>query len=254
METGRFFAGTSGWHYKHWKNTFYPADLKQKEQFSFYTRYFDTVEINNSFYRLPEASTLTAWHEKSPEGFLFAMKAGRFLTHLKKLDVDQASVHRFLDVFSHLGDKLGPILFQLPPGWQVNVERLRAFFLLLPRGLRYVFEFRNPSWYNEEVYAVLRTHNAAFCIYELAGHLSPEEVTADFVYIRLHGPGAKYQGSYPDETLETWAAKVLLWMEEGKDVYLYFDNDDSGFAPHNALTIKKIVSQKIKLYESIGVP
>ncbi|MCM5529305.1 DUF72 domain-containing protein [Parasegetibacter sp. NRK P23] len=254
METGRFFAGTSGWHYKHWKNTFYPADVKQKEQFTFYTRYFDTVEINNSFCRLPEASTLTAWQEKSPEAFLFAMKAGRFLTHLKKLDVDQASVHRFLDVFSHLGDKLGPVLFQLPPGWQVNVERLRAFFLLLPQGLRYVFEFRNSSWYNEEVYAVLRTHNAGFCIYELAGHLSPEEVTADFVYIRLHGPGAKYQGSYPDETLETWATKVLLWMEEGKDVYLYFDNDDSGFAPQNALTIKKIVSQKIKSYESIGVP
>ena len=233
--------GTSGWSYKHWRGTFYPTDLKEKDWFSFYRQYFDSVELNSSFYHLPPEKTFANWRKAVPDHFLFVVKASRYITHMKKLHDTQESVDYFFKNVGALKEKLGPILFQLPPGWQVNAQRLVEFLAYLPRDHRYVFEFRNPTWYAEEVKKTLEHYNVAFCIYELDRHLSPEWVTADFVYLRLHGPEGKYQGSYTKTTLQQWAQQCVKWQEQGKDVYVYFDNDQHGYAAFNALEIKKEV-------------
>jgi uncharacterized protein YecE (DUF72 family) len=237
MKKGKIHIGTSGWHYKHWKGTFYPAGIADKDQFAFYSGIFSTVEINNSFYRLPEAETFKEWKKSSPENFLFAVKGSRFITHMKKLNVDKETVRNFFARAGKLGKKLGPVLFQLPPRWNLNAERLESFLRLLPVKHRYTFEFRNQSWYQEEVYQILEKYNVAFCIYELERHQSPLKKTADFVYIRLHGPGAKYQGSYTKKNLQKWAGRIKEWSSKGTDVYVYFDNDQEGYAAFNAQTL-----------------
>ncbi|WP_346317965.1 DUF72 domain-containing protein [Chitinophaga sp. YIM B06452] len=241
MKQGKVHIGTSGWVYRHWKGTFYPEDLKQADWFAYFSERFHTVEINNSFYRLPEIKTFNTWRKIAPEGFVYAVKASRFLTHMKKLIVDRRSIDKFFNRALHLEEKLGPVLFQLPPNFSVNAERLETFLQALPEGLCYTFEFRDETWYEKEVYQLLKAHNAAFCIYELQYHSSPLEVTADFIYIRLHGPGKKYQGSYPDATLRKWATFCKKWKKKGKDVYVYFDNDQEGYAAFNALRLAELV-------------
>ena len=158
----------------------------------FYCRQFDTVELNNSFYHLPKKSSLEAWRNSTPEGFCFAAKGSRFLTHMKKLKDAEAGLKRFLDCAEILEHKLGPILFQLPPNWELNVERLGTFLSLLPPEHRYAFEFRNATSDVPQIYDLLRQHNVGYCIFHLAGVQSPLQVTADFAYVRLHGPGGKY--------------------------------------------------------------
>ncbi|HEX8561573.1 MAG TPA: DUF72 domain-containing protein [Flavobacterium sp.] len=232
--------GTSGWHYQHWLGTFYPEGTKSNEQFPYYQQHFDTVEINNSFYRLPSPETFQHWKEIVPDSFTYAVKASRFITHMKKLKDPVETLARFMEHVVYLGDRLGVILFQLPPGWKLNLQRLKEFLEILPNGFRYVFEFRNDTWYTPSVYELLREHNCAFCIYELAGHITPYEITADFVYIRLHGPGGKYQGSYPEEALQQWADDCKKWAEQ-RDVYVYFDNDQEGYAAFNALRLLDLV-------------
>jgi len=232
--------GTSGWSYKHWRNTFYPAEIKAKDHFEYYRRHFDTVEINNTFYRLPAKETFRNWKESVADDFLFVVKASRFITHMKKLRDPAQSIVQFFDNVVQLEEKLGPILFQLPPNLKCNYSLLQHFLQTLPPNFRYVFEFRNEDWYRDEVYELLKTFKCAFCIYELDGHLSPIETTADFVYLRLHGPGAKYQGSYPDETLAYWAEKCRQWSQT-KEVFVYFDNDESGYAAFNALRLKEML-------------
>src|SRR5438270_13006235 len=165
--------GTSGWHYKHWCGPFYAEKLPASKMLQCYVQYFDTVEINNSFYRLPEKSTFESWRESTPKNFIFAVKASRFLTHNKKLKDPENALNNFLPRAEALGEKLGPILFQLPPRWRINLERLAEFLDALPKYHRYTFEFREPSWLVPQVYELLRRHNAAFCIYELAGFHSP---------------------------------------------------------------------------------
>ncbi len=237
--------GTSGWHYDHWIGTFYPEGTKPAGQLAYYLEFFRTVELNNPFYRLPSKETFANWRKKVPDDFLFAVKGNRFITHNKKLKDPKESSSRFFDHVRALKEKLGPILFQLPPRWNVNLERLEAFLDFIPKKHRYVFEFRNPSWYTAEVYALLRKHNCAFCIYELAYHFSPAEVTADFVYVRLHGPGEKYAGSYPDKTLWEWADQAVAWAKDGKDVFIYFDNDQAAYAAFNAITLKEMVEERM---------
>jgi len=241
MKKGQIHIGTSGWHYKHWKGTFYPADIKEADQLAYYVRCFDTVEINNSFYKLPAGKTFSDWRKATPKKFLFAVKASRFITHMKKLKADKASIRKLLQHAGKLEEKMGPVLFQLPPRWKLNVVRLAEFLPKLPAENRYAFEFREPGWYAPEVYDLLRQYNCAFCIYELAHHLSPLEVTADFIYIRLHGPGEKYQGSYPDAVLKKWATRCRAWQKKGKDIYVYFDNDQAGYAAFNARRLKKLL-------------
>jgi uncharacterized protein YecE (DUF72 family) len=243
MKKGKIYIGTSGWHYKHWKGTFYPQDIKDAEQFSYYSRYFKTVEINNSFYRLPTLKTFTDWKKASPARFIFSVKASRYITHMKKLKADPESISNFFTNAAGLGAKLGPILFQLPPGWKVNVERFSGFLPTLPSAHRYTFEFRNQTWYTDEIYALLRKYNCAFCIYELERHLTPLQETADFIYIRLHGPGNKYQGSYTKAALKKWAQRCLDWQQQKKDVFVYFDNDQEGYAAFNALQLEELVKK-----------
>ena len=161
---------------------------------------------------------------------------------MKKLNLDKEGVKKFFTGVKKLNEKLGVILFQLPPKWKVNTDRLKNFIAVLPKKYRYAFEFREHSWYNDDVYAILKSNNCAFCIYELEGHLSPIQVTADFVYVRLHGPGKKYQGSYPTNTLEEWARRSQQWQKQGNDVFFYFDNDQEGYAAFNALEFQKLVS------------
>ena len=233
--------GTSGWHYKHWKGTFYPANLPPERMLRWYTRRFDSVEINNSFYRLPAETVLKAWCRETSPHFCFAVKASRYITHNKKLKDPKETTKKFLKIIDKLESRLGPILFQLPPSWKINIARLEEFLAGLPPAHRYAVEFRNPTWNVPEVYEVLRRYNTAFCIYELAGFMSPLEVTADFVYVRLHGPGNKYQGDYQRSTLQVWAKRIKAWQEQLKHVFVYFDNDQLGFAPKNAWELRQII-------------
>lgn len=240
MRKGKIHIGTSGWHYKHWKGKFYPPDIKDSQQFEAYQRYFNTVELNNSFYMLPAAKTFENWRNATPAKFVFAVKASRFFTHMKKLIVDKESIRKFFTNVNNLEEKLGPVLFQLPPKWRVNTGRLSDFIAALPDGYSYTFEFREHTWYNDDVYMILTENNCAFCIYELERHISPIQVTADFVYIRLHGPGNKYQGSYSDQVLSEWAERCRQWQREGKDIYIYFDNDQEGYAAFNAIRLMEL--------------
>lgn len=232
--------GTSGWHYGHWIGPFYPEGTPKKNLLEYYSTRFDSVEINNSFYRLPEESTFLAWRRTVPEDFLFSVKASRLITHNKKLKDPGATVPPLMERAVALKEKLGPILFQLPPSWKLNLERLREFLSALPGGFKYAFELRNHEWFVPEVYDALKRHNAALCIFDLDYFQSPVEVTADFVYMRLHGPDGSYRGSYPEGTLREWAGRIKKWRRDGKEVYCYFDNDEAGYAAQNALKLKEL--------------
>jgi uncharacterized protein YecE (DUF72 family) len=237
--------GTSGWHYKHWlDDVFYPAGTRPAQMFEFFARHFDTVEINNSFYHLPSAQTFDNWRDSSPPGFLFAVKASRFITHMKKLKDPVRSSEKFFLVAERLGKKLGPILFQLPPRWKVNLERFEEFVQSLPSGHSYVFEFREPTWLVPEVFKLLRQYDAALCIHDFEEMKVPLELTADFTYIRFHGPtSARYFGSYSTPQLKTWAQRIVGWRRELKAVYVYFNNDPGGEAVKNALELKRLVNE-----------
>jgi uncharacterized protein YecE (DUF72 family) len=238
--------GTSGYHYRHWKGNFYPEDLSTAGMLSFYLNYFDTLELNNTFYRLPTVSALEAWRDAVPDNFIFAVKASRFLTHNKKLKDPENALENLLPRVDVLGKKLGPILFQLPPKWRLNLERLHELLAVLPRKYRYAFEFRELSWMHDQVLDTLRQYSAAFCIYEIAGYHSDLHITTDFAYVRLHGPGGKYQGSYSDAALDEWAEWIAERAAQLRAIYFYFDNDQAGYAPQNALTLRRKVAQRLE--------
>ncbi|HEU5413883.1 MAG TPA: DUF72 domain-containing protein [Candidatus Angelobacter sp.] len=234
--------GTSGFHYKHWVGPFYPPKTPASKMLEYYIRHFDTLELNNSFYRLPTIEAFESWRDSTPKNFVFAVKASRFITHNKKLKDPENAIDNLLPRAEHLRGKLGPILFQLPPKWKVNTDRLQGLLEILPREHRYAFEFRELSWMTPEVCRILRRFNAAFCIYELAGYHSPLEITADFSYIRLHGPTTgKYQGSYSHHRLQEWARWIEQQAKLLKAVYVYFDNDQAGYAAQNALALREMV-------------
>ncbi len=235
--------GTSGYHYKHWQGPFYSKKISPDEMLDFYSQHFDTVELNNSFYRLPTEAAFDNWRESTPADFVFAVKASRFLTHQKKLKDPEGALENFLPRAARLSTKLGPILFQLPPKWQVNPGRLESLLEALPRDHRYAFEFRDLTWIRPEINQLLAKSRAAFCIYELAGYHSPLTITSDFAYVRLHGPVLeKYQGSYSTGRLHRWAQQVAEWAKYLAAIYIYFDNDQAGYAARNALTLKRMVS------------
>jgi len=208
MKNGRIYIGTSGWNYPHWRGSFYPQQLPQTQWLRYYGERLQSVEINNTFYQLPERSALEQWKASVPDRFRFAVKASRYITHMKKLKDPEPSTERFFRRIEALEGKLGPILFQLPPRWKQNPGRLERFLEALPGGYTHAFEFRDPSWFDRDIYAALERARAAFCIYHLAGELSPKRITADFVYIRLHGPGDAYQGRYDRQTLYGWAGAI----------------------------------------------
>ena len=235
--------GTSGWHYASWHGPFYPPEIRIKDFLAFYVERFDTAEINNSFYRLPTEKAVQAWRDGTPEGFLFAWKVSRFITHMKRLKDIEESIELVFGRMSALGDKFGPVLFQLPPTFKADAvtrERVARTLSLVPPGHRYAFEFRHPSWYDETAFAILRDHNAALCISDHAAAPSPWLATASFVYVRGHGTNGRYAGSYSPETLREWASRTAQWRREGRDVYVYFDNDIKSAAPGDAGTLLRL--------------
>lgn len=241
MAHGRILIGTSGWSYHHWRGNFYPKELPNERWLEHYTKHFQSVEVNHSFYQLPEKKILQYWYDSTPTNFVFTIKASRYITHMKKLKDPTKSVDTLLERIAVLKDKLGPILFQLPPRFHFNKQRLASFLHGLSNEFRYAFEFRDQSWHTTEAYDLLSRHKAAFCIYELASYQSPKEITSDFVYIRLHGPNGAYQGDYDTPTLSGWAGAVSSWSAQARDIFCYFDNDQAGYAAMNALSLQSML-------------
>lgn len=235
--------GTCGWSYAHWAGRWYPAGLPAAARLSDYASRLGSVEIDATFYRLPTARAVRRWRDQTPVGFVFAVKASRTITHLRKLRAPKRSLARFFGRMRALGSKLGPILFQLPPRWRCDPARLEAFLDALPRGQRCAFEFRDPTWFDERVYALLAARNAAFCVYDLGGCVAPAPLTADFVYLRLHGPGEPYAGNYSEARLREWAKMLRNWARGGRDVYCYFDNDENAYAARNALRLNRLLAR-----------
>lgn len=242
---GKFQVGTSGWHYSHWRGSFYPSRIRSADMLAFYCERLATVEINNSFYHLPARETFRQWRRQTPPGFCFAVKGSRYITHMKKLKDPRQAVRKFFAHIRELGPKLGPILFQLPPRWGRDVARLRDFLRSLPPRHRYAFEFRDSSWFDSEVYTLLEKYNAALCVFDLAGFQSPLALTADFVYLRLHGPAAQaYAGRYTRAQLRGWLGRCRQWLKQGaREVFVYFDNDQAGYAGRNALELQRMLSR-----------
>ena len=238
---GKFFIGTSGFTYNHWRGIFYPEKLPQKKWLEHYAWHFDTVEINSSFYHLPRPSTCESWRKRVPESFIFTMKASRFITHIKKLKEIDEPVKNFFEVIRPLEEKLGPILFQLPPGMKKDLGLLKGFIEKLPEGFRYLFEFRNNSWYDDDLFSLLDDKGVSFCIHDFPERASPSVVTGNFVYLRFHGARQAYSSCYNDDELGTWAEKMKDYLKTGRDVYAYFNNDIMGYAVQNAKMLKQFL-------------
>jgi uncharacterized protein YecE (DUF72 family) len=221
--------GTSGWNYKHWRGIFYPRDLPASRWLEFYQEQFDTVEINYSFYRLPTRENFTAWGERVPASFLFAVKGNRFITHLKRLKEPEAPIERFFERASALGPTFGPVLWQLPPQFHRDVDRLSEFLTALPRDCRHAFEFRHDSWFVQPVYETLAAHDAALCLADRGGGTSPLEITAGWTYVRFHGGEADGWG-YSDHQLDVWAERLADYRARDLTIYAYFNNDPGGHA------------------------
>ena len=241
MKPAEFRVGCSGWQYRHWRGNFYPADLPVDRWLEFYAERFDTVEVNNSFYRLPDASVFASWRDRSPRGFLFAVKASRFLTHMKKLKDPEGPIDLFFSRAGELAGKLGPVLYQLPPRWPVHLERLDRFLAALPGRVRHAVEFREPSWYAPEVLSRLERAGVALCLHDMPGSESARTAVGPFVYVRFHGSGSHYGGGYPDARLEDWAGWIAERRGEGRAVYAYFNNDVGGHAPRDAARLRQLV-------------
>lgn len=240
MARGRVLVGTSGFVYDHWKGTFYPEDLPRKAWFAYYAARFGSVEINNTFYRMPSENVVARWRAQAPEGFVYAFKASRYITHRKKLlpgGTYAEPVENQLDTLAPLGEANGCVLFQLPPQMRRDDARLRAFLQRLPQreGVRYAFEFRESSWYADEVYDMLGEHGVAFCMHDWQEAPTPKDVvTANLVYVRFHGVHAPYQGLYGPHRLTPWLARIRGWRDAGLDVMVYFNNDQAAYATRDA--------------------
>jgi uncharacterized protein YecE (DUF72 family) len=232
-----YYIGTSGWHYEHWRGIFYPEKLPKTKWLEFYAGQFTTVELNNSFYRLPSEAAFAAWRDSTPANFTFAVKVSRFITHIKRLKDTGEAVDKFITRAKILGDKLGPLLYQLPPSMHRNDERLESFLSTLPRGLKHVFEFRHQSWLDKEVFQILYKYNTGFCVFDMPSVSCPLVATADFAYIRFHGSTGLYSSCYSDEELASWAKRLVNLARNLKAIYIYFNNDAEAFAVENAITL-----------------
>jgi uncharacterized protein YecE (DUF72 family) len=244
----RVVIGTSGYNYPHWWNgVFYPPDLPQRKWLEFYATHLRAVELNVSFYRLPRKEVFESWYKRTPKGFSFAVKGSRFITHLKRLKDCREPLSLLLDHASPLREKLGVMLWQLPPRFKFQKERLEEFCVLLstlPRAktLRHAFEFRDPSWLGQEALRTLEEFKFALCIAHGSGLPFVEAVTADFVYLRLHGGQVLYGANYSDKELEQWAQKIRGWAQKKLTVFVYFNNDAYGFAVKNAMALERLCS------------
>lgn len=241
MSESKLHIGTSGWTYKHWRETFYPKGFTARRWLEYYAERFNTVEINATFYGLPAETTFDTWRQRVPEGFIYAVKASRLITHNKKLNEAEVALDLFLSRARRLGLRLGPILYQLPPGWHLDLQRLREFISLLPRDLTHVFEFREQSWFQDSVRRLLEETGMAFCIHDMHDVDCPIWVTSNIVYLRFHGPtSAKYSGSYSTEQLQVWADHIKKFLSDGHEVFAYFNNDIDGYAVRNAEELRSL--------------
>jgi len=236
--------GCSGWQYRHWRGDFYPAELPQSRWLEYYAARFNTVEVNNTFYRLPEAATFAAWGRRAPRGFVYAVKASRFLTHMKKLKDPDDPLQLFFSHAERLGSTFGPVLYQLPPRWPVNLARFETFLRALPRTRRHAVEFREPSWYSDDVFALMRKHRVALCLHDMQGSASGTLDVGPFIYVRFHGT-QKYSGSYSNEMLQRWAEWLVVRIRAGKRLYAYFNNDVGGHAPRDAARLRTTIAQRL---------
>jgi uncharacterized protein YecE (DUF72 family) len=237
----RIHVGTSGFVYRHWRGLFYPEDLPARRWLARYCAEFETVELNNTFYRLPTAAAVDGWRDGSPAGFVFAVKGSRYLTHVKRLKDTGAGVARFFDVVSRLGPKLGPVLWQLPPRMKPDLARLEAFLAALPRGVRHAVEFRNADWYTDDVCDLLDAHGAAFCEHDLVAR-PPPRLTGGLRYLRFHGATGKYQGRYGRDGLLPFARGLLAARR--REAWVYFNNDIGGHAILDARELRALVGER----------
>lgn len=250
----KLFIGTSGWAYSGWEGIFYPEDLSSKDRLKFFSQHFKTTEVNYSFYHLPRVSTYQKWYSQTPLDFLFAIKVSRFITHVKRLKKGVGKAwKKFLGNALNLKEKLGPFLFQLPPSFQAtneNLTRFEQFFKLITQStrpgfiVRCAFEFRHKSWCEEKIYQLLKKHNVAWVITDSPRYPRRDALTADFVYVRMHGPGSLYSSKYAQKELSSLAEKIKKWLKKDKDVFIYFNNDFQGFAIENAKQLVDILSKK----------
>jgi uncharacterized protein YecE (DUF72 family) len=243
---GAIRIGCSGWNYKHWREAFYPKGVPVKRWFDHYAGVFETVELNTSFYHLPKPETFTKWRDQAPAGFRYAVKAPRFITHMKKLKDCAEPVEEFLTRARNLGDTIGPILYQLPPRWAFNRERLEQFMALLPPDLNHVFEFREKSWMTDEVLTLLDERGISFCAHDMIGSATPRWASGPIAYIRFHGGEGKYWGRYSDEGLLGWTDWIVEQAGRGRDVWCYFNNDIHAHAIDDALTLRAMVKQAVR--------
>jgi len=238
----KYYIGTSGWHYEDWRGLFYPEELAKSQWLKFYADHFATVELNNSFYRLPSEKAFISWRESTPMNFVFAVKVSRFITHIKRLRNVEAPLENFLARANLLQQKLGPLLYQLPPNMKRNNEILETFLSLLPKQYRHVFEFRHESWIDDGVFDLLRRHNAGLCVFDMPGFTCPLVATADFAYVRFHGSIGLYSSCYSDEELFDWAKEISNLGRNLETIYIYFNNDVEAYAVKNAQTLMHFLS------------
>jgi uncharacterized protein YecE (DUF72 family) len=241
--TGDIRIGCSGWSYPHWRTVFYPEKLPTRQHFAFYAQHFNTVELNNSFYRQPPRERFEAWREQAPPSFLFAVKGSRYVTHIKRLTVEQRSIELVVDAALGLGEKLGPILFQLQANFHLDLGRLERFVAMLPKDVRFTLEFRHDSWLVPAVFDLLLAHRIALCIPDHPKMPKALEITSDFTYIRMHLPPRGF--GYGRQTLQPWADRILDWNRQRLDVFVYFNNDMEGHAIRDAQTLMSMVDGKV---------
>jgi uncharacterized protein YecE (DUF72 family) len=238
----RIHVGTSGWSYPSWRGPFFPKEVMVKHHLSYYATQFETAELNGVFYRTPSLEAVRGWRDQTPDNFIFAWKASKFITHWKRLS--ERSVNSLALIEERLvilEPKAGPVLFQLPQRFEADAERLQSFLTLVPKGWRCAFEFRHASWYTKETFGILHRANVALCISDHHHAPAPWRATARHVYVRGHGPGGKYHGNYSDGELRAWARKIAAWRKQRREVYVYFDNDQKSAAPADALRLLRFL-------------
>lgn len=243
----RILIGTSGYSYQHWKKIFYPPKLSSNKWLEHYSQHFNSVELNMTFYRLPKIETFASWHKRTPTYFRFATKGSRFITHIKRLKDCQEPLRLFFSRSAYLNEKLICILWQLPPSFKFDLERLKYFVKELKKYPKYLYsiEFRNPTWFNHNTYRFLRDENINICIADSPSFPYEEIITSNFLYLRFHGGKTIYGSEYSIDELKQWRTKVVEWLKDANTLFAFFNNDYRGFAVKNALKFKELINEKI---------
>ncbi|MHC4737450.1 MAG: DUF72 domain-containing protein [Planctomycetota bacterium] len=231
--------GTSGWYYNHWSGLFYPTKLPKTKWLQYYAKYFDSVEVNNTFYQLPKQQSVKKWYVQAPKNFIYTVKANRYITHIKRLKDATETLERFFKIVELLKEKLGPVLYQLPPSLQKDLDLLGSFIRLLPRNRIAVFEFRHNSWYAEDTFELLNKFEVGFCVHDMPAKQTPRIITGDIIYIRFHGSTGRYSGNYTKSALKEWVHWLKEQNKKAHRIYIYFNNDFNAFAVENAKQLKE---------------